>query len=128
MMNQSRSANNQLSKEDPKKVDLLHPIMPPCPSKGTSTPHHSLIQFEICPISCVFFSFSVLSSLALLLYIYRMALTSIINESGETIVGHLLEKSNDKIILIVHGEQGKLLGNSGGVFVEIHVEISQNRT
>ncbi|CAO0802452.1 unnamed protein product [Mucor circinelloides] len=35
-----------------------------------------------------------------------MALASIINESGETIVGHLLEKSNDKIILIVHGEQG----------------------
>lgn len=38
-----------------------------------------------------------------------MTLTSISNESGETIVGHLLEKSNDKIVLIVHGEQGKCL-------------------
>lgn len=38
-----------------------------------------------------------------------MTLTSIANESGETIVGTLNEKSNDKIILIVHGEQGELL-------------------
>lgn len=40
-----------------------------------------------------------------------MTLTSIVNEDGETIIGILNEKSNDKIILIVHGEQGELLMN-----------------
>lgn len=43
-----------------------------------------------------------------------MTLTSISNESREAIVGHLAEKSNGKIILIVHGEQGKYLQSVAG--------------
>lgn len=35
-----------------------------------------------------------------------MTLTNIVNEKGETVIGVLTEKTRDKIVLIVHGEQG----------------------
>jgi hypothetical protein len=35
-----------------------------------------------------------------------MTVTSIQNDNGEAIVGILEKKTSDKIILIVHGEQG----------------------
>ncbi|KAI8638181.1 hypothetical protein BD408DRAFT_28371 [Parasitella parasitica] len=35
-----------------------------------------------------------------------MTLTSIANESREPLVGHLIEKSSDRVVLIIHGEQG----------------------
>lgn len=37
-----------------------------------------------------------------------MTVISVQNDSGETIVGILEKKTKDKIILIVHGEQGKI--------------------
>jgi hypothetical protein len=45
-------------------------------------------------------------SLFLFNFCFKMTLTSILNERGESIVGILNKKTTDKIILIVHGEQG----------------------
>lgn len=39
-------------------------------------------------------------------FCFKMTLTSILNDRGESIIGILNKKTADKIVLIVHGEQG----------------------